>query len=258
MNVQSLAPGLKIETPVIDTFASILNYEEWLSYKKLKRHYFYTSMMQLPGIIQNEPQCMLTKIDKQYDEFAKMITIQMEDDIRKLQFEDVNLVFFPIISHDLYYLIVFNIIKGTSVIIDNSDSDGTYEGKYKENYEFVRGVFAKHLTTYQHPKGDELMNQKRKPTILNMSWRTKKDKIDCGLYMMLHMEHYQGKSGTKWDTGMLKENDINHKMQINNLRAKYVAKMMLHEVNDNQKMMSDYALKFASENPDEEEAKTLL
>ena len=48
---------------------------------------------QLPGIIQNEPQCMLTKIDKQYDEFAKMITIQMEDDIRKLQFEDVSLVY---------------------------------------------------------------------------------------------------------------------------------------------------------------------
>ncbi|PWA80133.1 hypothetical protein CTI12_AA197910 [Artemisia annua] len=180
MNVQSLAPGLKIETP------------------------------QLPGILQNEPQCMLTKIDKQYDEFAKMITIQMEDDIKKLQFEDVNL----------------------------------------------RGVFAKHLKTYQHPKGDELMNQKRKATILNMSWRTKKEKIDCGLYMMLHMEYYQGKSETKWDTGMLKENDINHRMQINNLRAKYVAKMMLHEVNDNQKMMSDYALKFAAENPDEEAAKT--
>lgn len=33
---------------------------------------------------------------------------------------------------------------------------------------------------------------------------------------------------------------------------------MLHEVNDNQKMMSDYALKFAAENPDEEEANKLV
>jgi hypothetical protein len=123
---------------------------------------------------------------------------------------------------------------------------------------FQRGVFAKHLSTYQHPKGDELMNQKRKPTILNMSWRTKKEKIDCGLYMMLHMEHYQGKSATKWETGMLKEKDKNHRMQINNLRAKYAAKIMLHEVNDNQKMMSDYALKFAAENSEEEEAKKLV
>ena len=45
MNVQSLAPGLKIETPVIDTFASILNYEERELEKDIKRHFFYTSMM---------------------------------------------------------------------------------------------------------------------------------------------------------------------------------------------------------------------
>lgn len=50
-------------------------------------------MKQLPGIIQDKPECILTKIDKQYDEFAKMISIQMEDDISKLQFDDVNLVY---------------------------------------------------------------------------------------------------------------------------------------------------------------------
>ena len=36
---------------------------------------------------------MKTKIDEQYEEFSKMIAIQMEDDIKKLQFEDVNLVY---------------------------------------------------------------------------------------------------------------------------------------------------------------------
>ena len=45
MNVQSLAPGLKIEIPVIDTFASILNHEECELEKDIKRHYFYASMM---------------------------------------------------------------------------------------------------------------------------------------------------------------------------------------------------------------------
>ncbi|PWA59440.1 hypothetical protein CTI12_AA391600 [Artemisia annua] len=193
MNVQSLAPGLKIESPVIDTFASILNYEEWKSEKEIKRHYLYTSMM-------DKQECMLTKIYKQYDEFAKIIAIQMEDDISKLQFDDVNLVFFPIIAHDHYYLIVFNIFKGASVIIDNSDSGGTYEGKYKENYDLVKGVFAKHWSTYEHPIADQLMNPKKQPTILNMSWRTKKEKIDCGLYTKMHMDHYNGKSGTTWET----------------------------------------------------------
>ncbi|PWA42715.1 hypothetical protein CTI12_AA542020 [Artemisia annua] len=206
MNVQSLAPGLKIEIPVIDTFASILNYEEWELEKDIKRHYFYASVM-LPGIIQNKPESMETKIGKQYEEFAKMIVIQMEDDISRLQFDD-------------------------------------------------NGVFAKHLSTYLHPKAEEYMNQKKKPTILNMKWKTKKEKIDCGLFMMMHMDNYEGK--IKWETGMLEETNKNHRLQRNNLRAKYAAKMMLHEINENQKLMSDYALKFAAENQDEKEADKIV
>ncbi|GJY67401.1 hypothetical protein Tco_0469639 [Tanacetum coccineum] len=45
--------------------------------------------------------------------------------------------FFPIIAHGHYYLIVFNLKTGKAVIIDNSESDATYEGKYKDNVEFV-------------------------------------------------------------------------------------------------------------------------
>ena len=46
-------------------------------------------------------------------------------------------MFFPILAHDHYYLIVFNIYKGASVIIDNSHSAGTYEEKYKDKYDLV-------------------------------------------------------------------------------------------------------------------------
>lgn len=45
MSIQSLAPGLEVETPVIDTFVSILNNEERLLTKTFKRHYFHTGMM---------------------------------------------------------------------------------------------------------------------------------------------------------------------------------------------------------------------
>ena len=38
--------------------------------------------------------------------------------------------FFPIIAHEHFYLVVFNITKGTSVIIDNSPK--TYEAKYSK------------------------------------------------------------------------------------------------------------------------------
>ncbi|GJS50773.1 hypothetical protein Tco_0624135 [Tanacetum coccineum] len=56
--------------------------------------------------------------------------------------------FFPIIAHGHYYLIVFNLKTGKSVIIDNSESDATYEGKYKDNVEFVKKMsdYAKKMT----------------------------------------------------------------------------------------------------------------
>ena len=123
-------------------------------------------------------------------------------------------------------------------------------------FNFQSGVFAKHLSTYLHPKAEEYMNQEKKPTILKMKWKTKKEKIDCGLYMMMHMENYEGKK--KWETGMLEETNKNHQNQTNNLRAKYAAKMMLHEVNEKKKIMSDYALKFAAENPDNKEAEKIV
>ena len=45
MSIQSLAPGLEVESPVIDIFSSILNNEERFSTRTFKRHYFHTGMM---------------------------------------------------------------------------------------------------------------------------------------------------------------------------------------------------------------------
>ncbi|GKB88028.1 FAR1 DNA binding domain, zinc finger, SWIM-type, MULE transposase domain containing protein [Tanacetum coccineum] len=136
MNIQSLAPGLEIDTSVIDVYVSILNYEEKFKMMNMKRHFFYTSMM-VPGILEDKTTEIDKKIDAQYDRFHEMLLIQMENDVEKMQMEDVELAFFPIIAHGHYYLIVFNLKTGKSVIIDNSESDATYEGKYKDNVEFV-------------------------------------------------------------------------------------------------------------------------
>ncbi|GKC59453.1 peptidase C48, SUMO/sentrin/Ubl1 [Tanacetum coccineum] len=162
MNIQSLAPGLEIDTSVID----------------------------VPGILEDKTKEIDKKIDAQYDTFHEMLSIQMENDVEKMQMEDVELAFFPIIAHDHYYLIVFNLKTGKAVIIDNSESDATYEGKYKDNVEFVL---------------------------------------------------YEGSTAVQWKTGLLPENDKNHRMQMDNLRSRIAAKILLHEVNIYQKKMSDYA-----------------
>ncbi|GJU39460.1 peptidase C48, SUMO/sentrin/Ubl1 [Tanacetum coccineum] len=145
MNIQSLAPGLEIDTSVIDVYVSILNYEEKFKMMNMKRHFFYTSMM-VPGILEDKTTEIDKKIDAQYDRFHEMLLIQMEND-----------AFFPIIAHGHYYLIVFNLKTGKSVIIDNSESDATYEGKYKDNVEFV---LYEGSTAAQWKKGLLLENDK--------------------------------------------------------------------------------------------------
>ncbi|GKC63863.1 peptidase C48, SUMO/sentrin/Ubl1, partial [Tanacetum coccineum] len=134
INIQTLAPGLEIDTSVIDAYASIPSYEEKFKMMNMKRHFFYTSMM-MPGILEDKTKEIDKKIDAQYDKFHEMISIQMQNKVEKMQMQE--LAFFPIIAHGHYYLIFFNLKTGKAVIIDNSDSDATYEGKYKENVDFV-------------------------------------------------------------------------------------------------------------------------
>ena len=43
--------------------------------------------------------------------------------------------FFPIIAHEHFYLVVFNLIKGTSVIIDNSPKP--YDAKYQKEIDVL-------------------------------------------------------------------------------------------------------------------------
>lgn len=43
-SLQTLAPRMEVETSVIDTYVSILNYEESFKENNLRRQFFYTGM----------------------------------------------------------------------------------------------------------------------------------------------------------------------------------------------------------------------
>ena len=94
--------------------------------------------------------------------------------------------------------------------------------------------------------------------IAKMRWRTQKNKIDCGLYMMMHMEMFVGEIGLKWKTNILDENNRHYAEQIKRMRMRYAAKILLHHVNKNRKMMSDFAIKFDEEHNDKEEQKKMV
>ena len=100
---------------------------------------------------------------------------------------------------------------------------------------------------YPVPENWFLQNEAK---VLNFKWRTKKDKINCGLYAMLHMELYEF-DDEDWDIGIFDEEDPRHRIQMDVLRNRYITKILLHEINKHQRKMFDSAKDWISEYPDE-------
>lgn len=70
-----------------------------------------------------------------------------------------------------------------------------------------------------------------------MPWRVSKNYVDCGVFVMRHMETYKGIGIKDFDAGF----DKNEKKQItelNDLRAKYIVKILTSNLNDEE--IKDY------------------
>lgn len=118
-------------------------------------------------------------------------------------------------------------------------------------------MFLHFLSRTKHPALQKML--KEVPAkIAKLKWRTQKNKIDCGLYMMMHMEMFEGEIGLKWKTNILDEKNRHYAEQIKRMRMRYTAKILLHHVNKNSKMMSDFAIKFDEEHNDKEEQKKMV
>ncbi|GKF85117.1 hypothetical protein Tco_0250015 [Tanacetum coccineum] len=68
------------------------------------------------------------------------------------------------------------------------------------------------------------------PVIMKMGWRTRMNFVDSGVFVMRHMETYQG-NGMFDFKSLLKTEASGQKEQLDELRHKYVAKILLSDIN---------------------------
>ncbi|PWA57785.1 hypothetical protein CTI12_AA406470 [Artemisia annua] len=155
------------------------------------------------------------QIDSQIKELVNII----DKDETSYKLRDVKLVFFPIIAHGHYYVTVFDLEKGHAVILDNNISDGDYDGKYKEIFVFVKEVLVHYLFVTKHPTLNKVVKE-APPKISKMKWKTKENKIDCGLYMMMHMEMFEGEIGLKWKTNIVDEKNRQYADMMKTMRMR--------------------------------------
>lgn len=118
-----------------------------------------------------------------------------------------------------------------------------------------KNLFSKHLERYNHPRALDVKN--KKTTIMKLKWGTKKNEVDCGVFLMMHMENYNGEAASKWNLGFPTEEE-GQTMELVKMRVKFATKMLMHEVNKNKETMSEHAHQFAREYTDKEQKQQMI
>ncbi|KAJ9541396.1 hypothetical protein OSB04_027902 [Centaurea solstitialis] len=164
---------------------------------------------------------------------------------RNGQIEDLkkfDLVFFPVVSSVHYFLICFNLKEGKTQVIDNSAVDVSFSAKYGNFPIALRKVFVNVLKQLDDERVKKL--NRGKPKREKMSWRTLRNKVDCAVFMMIHMETYMGQDVKDWYCGLANEGST-QKSQLLNLRHKYVGRMLLSDLNIKKNLVIEGMGKFA-------------
>ncbi|KAI3782292.1 hypothetical protein L2E82_12332 [Cichorium intybus] len=183
---ESMIPGSKIHGTIIDIWATILNHQERHRNKKSPSRMFFSCTL-LSNYILDEAIC----IEKRYKMFVDRMNEYIEKYKQCTNFKDVDLVFFPVLEFEHYYLIVFDLKKSQCVIIDNMFSEESLEVKYGNVPSDLKILFYLHMETY---KGENV------------------DKWDVGLETEL-------------------EDSDDQQMQLDELRKKYVTKILTSDLN---------------------------
>ncbi|GJW23472.1 ulp1 protease family, C-terminal catalytic domain-containing protein [Tanacetum coccineum] len=208
--MQTLAPSLKIESNVIDTYCLVLNHEQGVNSKRKKtKHFFHT------GMITRDMFNWKMEDGKKYDEKKqyKAFSDTMKNEFKK----------------------------------DN-------EVKKLKDLE-MKNMFSMHLKEVQHPRAKEVLN--KKPTILRPKWGTKENNIDCRVFLMMHIENYNGENARNWDLEFPTEEQGN-RCDIIKMRMRFAAKMLTHEINIHREEMSKQALEFAETNKEKKAREELI
>ncbi|KAJ0427595.1 putative Ulp1 protease family catalytic domain, papain-like cysteine peptidase superfamily [Helianthus annuus] len=160
-----------------------------------------------------------------------------------------EMVFIPMLTGRHYYLLFFNLKTKDVYIIDNVEGAAGLE-RYHGNVEKMISTFCRYLRP-MHPRiAAQLRNTQ--PIRLELPWQTLYNGIDCGIFLMRHMETYNGTHVGHWRCGLSNERDVNNVVlpdqarEIEDLRKKYLSKMLLSDVNTErgvvEKEVQDYAL----------------
>ncbi|KAI3810336.1 hypothetical protein L1987_19948 [Smallanthus sonchifolius] len=175
---------------------------------------------------------MLNKIDSSRDERYERFHRNMYGGIcgNKLmnEMKHFDIILFPILEHGHYYLLNFELKNGAITVIDNFHESIALVG-INDSQDYFKKDFTYKIYLERHgqPKAYEIKTAKIKK--IDIPWVTKKNEVDCGIFVITHMEKYMGIK-EQFFCG-LNSNVMKKKGQLNALRKKFAAHILQSKVN---------------------------
>ncbi|KAL8201768.1 hypothetical protein R6Q57_010915 [Mikania cordata] len=120
------------------------------------------------------------------------------------------------------------------------ETDAEVETENHDNSTIKKYIFLMYLHLMGHPKATEIETCQIEK--LRISWLTTNNFVDCGIFVMRHMEMYMGNHTRAWDCGFPKDERAK-KTKCNLLRKKYAYKILTSDIN----MHKDRVLKEAND-----------
>ncbi|KAM0043042.1 putative Ulp1 protease family catalytic domain, papain-like cysteine peptidase superfamily [Helianthus debilis subsp. tardiflorus] len=148
-------------------------------------------------------------------------------------FRNHDIVFFPILEHKHFYLLVFELRDPGIYVVDNDKArqgqvieDSVYY-LHKDTAYKIKDMFVQYLREVGNPRADDIdyCNIQRMP----VPWATTANTTDCGVFLMRHIECYMGKNKS-FNCGF-SMSGARKMAEVRKLRKRYAAHILCSEVN---------------------------
>ncbi|KAL4575533.1 hypothetical protein LXL04_022380 [Taraxacum kok-saghyz] len=253
----------------INAWALVLNHEEQRKSKDSPSRFFFPIFSMTDDLLKKCKSKNMDVFEEVFDLFYSFIgnSLNRNKDLIDLKpFDMRKAVFFPMHDENAnhYYVIVFNLLKGEGVVLDNIKKTRSRNVGYGGvTYHIVRTTNLTNIifVILKRLFFDYLMvNENEKASIFKdislrqeqMKWCTTKNIYDCGIFAMRHMETYKGQEEGKWSSGLPPEGPKQYRL-IQILRAKYMFKILNSDINLRREKVIDEAKFFATISTTEQE-----
>ncbi|KAL8241590.1 hypothetical protein R6Q59_011892 [Mikania micrantha] len=166
------------------------------------------------------------------DKFSTNMDGLIKGDLKLADLKLFDMVFFPVLEFNHYYLIVFELKNYAISVIDNFHESiplvGLRDNAYLKDSPYkVKDVFFQYLKQIQHPKTDDIHATPVQK--LHIPWATKTNVVDCAVFVKRHMEKFMGLQ-EQFNCGF-STNGKTKKIQLNMLRKRFLLHLLSSEVN---------------------------